>query len=340
MTPPLRATVTSYLGYRVNDTQGRVEIYGINFGTDIGRVQLKLVNNPVGHTDDQDCDDDTVLASDHGHGHRRYRPNRVTILSWTDTKIVVATPSYRQYRSLMVIPKNGKAFNLTNINPPISTYCLPQVAWITGAHGGVAAGLEVVGHELNKADSLLIETDGGSSPLTYYKPTGPNAGSNPASGPGFGITWTDTLVSIHDSTDLNGAEIFEITPQDVDGNQNGSAFDPPESLVLASESSAPTFVSASSPFPGVLSIVGTHLGPNACVYVKSATGQITLSSTIATDPHWWITPTEAIWDQPEVLSGQTITKIVWDADPTCIHMDLVTDPDCAFSATGLNIIIA
>jgi len=193
---PAGAIVTSYSGYRVDATEGRVELIGTGFGVTQGAGFVNLIQvSPK-------------------------TPGVVSILSWTDTKIVVSTPAYATYRHFIVKGASGPAFTATNINPQISTYAIPTIPVINNA-GKAGDTVSILGSGLLGADSFDIEIDSGV--VTYYNPSGPNHALNPVSL--FAAFWSDTFVAItNGNAPFPASNLFSITPQDVDGVQNGATW--------------------------------------------------------------------------------------------------------------------
>jgi len=197
MTAPVNANVTSYSGQRVSDTEGRVVINGTGFGDVQGGGFVNL-----------------VPASG------QPRPAAPVIVSWSDTEIILSTPPYVLYRHLMVKGATGKTFTLTNVNPQISTHAIPTIPAITQA-GKAGDTVSILGTGLAGADSFDIQIDTGT--VTYYNPSGPNHALNPTSL--FVAFWSDTFVTITDgNAPFPASNLFAITPQDVDGFQNGATW--------------------------------------------------------------------------------------------------------------------
>lgn len=195
----MAAIVTSYAGYRVSETEGRIEFHGTGFGAAPGRVVLVQNRQHVG--------------------------DPVTYESWSDTKIVAIVPSYVYYRSFIIVPSGGGPFVATNINPQISTYTLQGLIFDTATSPGSEEVL-VTGSGLGASDRLQLVTDAGN--LNYWNPAGPNAIDLQYPSASI-LAWIDGAVNFTD-TQLSGKTATKLTAFDVAQNPIGE-FDFPDFLI-------------------------------------------------------------------------------------------------------------
>ena len=196
----MTAVVTSYTGYRVSDTEGRVEFEGSGFGAVPGRVNLVQNREHVG--------------------------GAVTVVSWSDTKIVVATPAYADYRHYMIVPVGSRPAIGTNLNPQISTSLQPGLLFDTASSPAPSEFL-LTGFGFAAVDRLDLALLVIGAPH-FFDPAGPNAiFQRPTV---VVIEWSDTVIHFSDSY-ISGRTAGYLITRIVGGTQNG-LFDFPDFVIV------------------------------------------------------------------------------------------------------------
>lgn len=180
----MAANVTNYSAWRVDATTGRVEINGTGFGETEGKVTLVQTGKHQGAQE--------------------------TVVSWTDTKIVVATPANVQYRHFMVKPATGPTYTQNNMNPLLATTQLRGLI-VSEVLSPANNTIRVEGSGLLEIQWLnfqVHDVNGNARHQTYYNPAGPWYYMQAAPGATTN-EWSDTGIEIHNVGDMPKDAVVE-----------------------------------------------------------------------------------------------------------------------------------